>query len=354
MHLKFKNKRITGILSVLPKNEIHFLDEISNYNFSEKQTIKLGKIMGYGTRRIVNSGTSVSDLCSYGLNYLFDNNLLDKNSFQAMILCTQSPDQFIPATSNIIAGNLGLSDDVICMDINQGCAGFEVGLMQAFMLLDTESINKVVLLNADVLSKKVAVKDRNSRPLVGDGASITIIENCVNNEIIDVFIKMDGTGALSLQIPAGGFKLPSDEKTSELVQDTAGNFRSLNDLVMKGDEVFNFVQTKVPDLLNEMLEKLKIDKSFFDYYFFHQPNKFMLEKLAEKLEIPCEKMPNNICEKYGNGSNNTVPLNICENLGKRALNGNYSVCLGGFGVGLTWSLIKCNLENLNFCNIINY
>ena len=280
--------------------------------------------------------------------------MLDKNSFQSIVLCTQSPDHFIPATSNIIAGNLNLSDDVICLDINQGCAGFEVGLMQSFMLLDTGAINKVVLLNADVLSKKVSIKDRNSRPLVGDGASITIIENCENDETIDIFLKMDGSGALSLQIPAGGFKFPSDEKTSELVQDAAGNYRSLNDLVMKGDEVFNFVQTKVPELLYEMFEKLKIDKSFFDYYFFHQPNKFMLEKLAEKLEIPYEKMPNNICEKYGNGSNNTVPLTICENLGKSSLKGSYKVCLGGFGVGLTWSLINCKLENLEFCEIINY
>ena len=73
MHLKFKNKKITGILSVLPANEINYLDEIENYNFSEKQSIKLGKIMGYGTRRIVNNGTTVSDLCAFGLNYLFDN-----------------------------------------------------------------------------------------------------------------------------------------------------------------------------------------------------------------------------------------------------------------------------------------
>lgn len=354
MHLKFKNKRISGILSILPGNEINFSDEISNYNFSEKQSIKLGKIMGYGTRRIVNTDTCVSDLCTHGLNYLFENDLLDKNSFQALVLCTQSPDQFIPATSSIIAGNLKLNEDVICMDINQGCAGFEVGLMQAFMLLDTGSINKVILLNADVLSKKVSIKDRNSRPLVGDGASITIIENCKNDEIIDIFIKMDGSGALSLQIPAGGFKLPSNEETSVLVEDSAGNSRSLNDLVMKGDEVFNFVQTKVPELLGEMFYKLNIDKEFFDYYFFHQPNKFMLEKLAEKLEIPYNKMPNNICEKYGNGSNNTVPLTICENLGKSSLKGSYKVCLGGFGVGLTWSLIKCKLENLHFCEIINY
>ena len=354
MHLKFKNKKITGILSVLPSNKINYLDEIGNYNFSEKQSIKLGKIMGYGSRRIVDSNTSVSDLCTYGLNYLFDNNLLDKNSFQSIVLCTQSPDHFIPATSNIIAGNLNLSDDVICLDINQGCAGFEVGLMQSFMLLDTGAINKVVLLNADVLSKKVSIKDRNSRPLVGDGASITIIENCENDETIDIFLKMDGSGALSLQIPAGGFKMPSNIETSELKEDASGNFRALDHLVMKGDEVFNFVQTKVPELLYEMFDKLKIDKTFFDYYFFHQPNKFMLEKLAEKLEIPYEKMPNNICEKYGNGSNNTVPLTICENLGKSSLKGSYKVCLGGFGVGLTWSLIKCKLENLEFCEIINY
>jgi 3-oxoacyl-[acyl-carrier-protein] synthase-3 len=354
MHLKFKNKKITGILSVLPTNEINYLDEIGNYNFSEKQSIKLGKIMGYGTRRIVNNGTTVSDLCAFGLNYLIDNKLLDKETIGALILCTQSPDYFLPATSNVIAGKINLSDDVICMDINQGCAGFEVGLLQAFMLLDTGSIDKVVLLNADILSTKVSIKDRNSRPLAGDGAAITIIENVKNNEDIDVFIKMDGTNALSLQIPAGGFKMPSNSETAELKEDAAGNFRALDHLVMKGDEVFNFVQTKVPEMLNDMFDKLNIDDAAFDYYFFHQPNKFMLEKLAEIVKIPIEKIPNNICEKYGNGSNNTVPLNICENLGEKAVSNSYEVCLGGFGVGLTWSLIKWKIEKLDFCKIINY
>jgi 3-oxoacyl-[acyl-carrier-protein] synthase-3 len=354
MHLKFKNKRISGILSILPTNEVHFVDEIANYNFSEKQSIKLGKIMGYGTRRVVDMNTSVSDLCTFGLNYLIDNKLLDKNSFQALVLCTQSPDQFIPATSNIISGNFELSDDVVCLDINQGCAGFEVGLMQAFMLLDTGTINKVVLINADTLSKKVSIKDRNSRPLVGDGASITIIENSLEVNEIDIFIKMDGRGAFSLQIPAGGFKIPSSSDTCIMEEDDAGNVRSLDNLVMKGDQVFNFVQTKVPELFNEMLDKLNLSKSFFDYFFFHQPNKFMLEKLADKLEIDYEKMPNNICEKYGNGSNNTVPLTICDNLGEKAKSESFEVCLGGFGVGLTWSLIKCKLGNLDFCEIINY
>jgi 3-oxoacyl-[acyl-carrier-protein] synthase-3 len=354
MHLKFKNKKITGILSVLPSNEIHYLDEIHNYNFSEKQSIKLGKIMGYGTQRIAHKETTVSDLCIFGLNYLFENQLLDKDSIGAIILCTQSPDYFLPATSNVISGKLNLSNDVISLDINQGCAGYELGLMQAFMLLNTGSINKVVLLNADVLSHKISVKDRNSRPLVGDGASITIIENSNDEEQIDMFIKMDGTSALSLQIPAGGFKNPSSQETAKLVEDESGNFRALDHLVMKGDEVFNFVQTKVPEMMQDMFDTLKIDESFFDYYLFHQPNKFMLEKLAEKMNIPYKKMPNNISQKYGNGSSITVPLNVCENLGNKALSNSYRVCFGGFGVGLTWSVIKWKLEKLDFCKIIDY
>lgn len=354
MKLSFKNKRISGILSILPENEVRFEDEIGNYNFTEKQSVKLGKIMGYGTQRIADSKTTVSDLCVFGMNYLFDNQLLDKESIGAVVLCTQSPDYFLPATSNVISGRLALGEDVISMDINQGCAGFEVGLMQAFMLLNTGSIDKVVLLNADVLSQKVSVKDRNSRPLVGDGATITIIENSTDDEEIDMFIKMDGTSALSLQIPAGGFRLPSTEDTAVLTEDESGNLRALDHLVMKGDSVFNFVQTKIPEMIQDMFDTLNIDNSYFDYYLFHQPNKFMLEKLAQKMKIPYEKMPNSISQKYGNGSSITVPLNVCETIGENALTNSYKVCFGGFGVGLTWSLIKWKLENLEFCKIINY
>ena len=354
MHLTFKNKKITGILSVLPENEVHFVDGIKNYSFSENQSLKLAKIMGYGSTRIVSPNTCVSDLCIFGLECLFKEKLLDKDDIDALVLVTQSPDYFLPATSNIIGGAVGLGQDVFCIDINQGCAGYEVGLMQAYMLLDQESIKKVVLLNADVLSKKVSIKDRNSRPLIGDGATITIVEE--DNDAIksDLFIKMDGSSAKSLIIPAGGFKLPSSVETGVVEDDGKGNLRSDDHLRMVGDEVFNFVQTKVPKMVHEVYETLQISDDDIDYYFFHQPNKFMLEKLADKLKIDRSKMPNNIVGKYGNGSGITVPLNICENLGEQALNNTYQVILGGFGVGLTWSMIACELKELSFCNIINY
>lgn len=110
--------------------------------------------MGYNTHRIAEPGQCSSDFCIHGLQYLFDHQLLDKDSIDALILVTQSPDYYMPATSNLIQGHFNMKHDMICLDINQGCAGFEIGLIQAFMLLDQEAINKVVLLNADVLSPK--------------------------------------------------------------------------------------------------------------------------------------------------------------------------------------------------------
>lgn len=354
MNLKFHNKTITGILTVLPANEVKFEDEIGNYNFSVAKSLKLKMAMGYNAHRIVEDGVTISDLCVFGLNHLFDNELLKKEDIDALILVTQSPEYFMPPTSNVIQGKLGLKQDMICMDINQGCAGFEIGLFQAFMLLDQEEINKVVLLNADLLSQKVSKKDRNSNPLIGDGASVTIVEKSEKPNTIFANIKMDGTAFDALIIPAGGFKTPSTSETAKMVEDTAGNFRSLDNLVMKGDEVFNFVQREVPPLIEDLLVHAKVEKQEVDYYMFHQPNKFMLNKLADKLEVPRERMPGNIVENFGNASGVSIPTAITFNLGERLTQESLLVCLAGFGVGLTWSSILLRLEYLSFNKIINY
>lgn len=354
MNLKFRNKEITGILTVLPSKEVKFEEEMENYNFSIAKSLKLKMAMGYNKHRVVDYGTTISDLCVYGLNYLINNNLLKKEDIDALILVTQSPDYIMPPSSNIIQGRMSLQTDVICLDINQGCAGYEIGLFQAFMLLDQEEINKVVLLNADILSLKVSKRDRNSNPLIGDGASITIVEKSSKNKSIYANVKMDGTSAEALMIPAGGFKMPSSVATSQMVEDAAGNFRSLDNLVMKGDDVFNFVQREVPPMISSLLNYAGVKKEMVDYFMFHQPNKFMLNKLADKLEIPREKLPSNIVENFGNASGVTVPTNITFNLGSSLLSNNYLMCLAGFGVGLTWSSILLEIGPLKFNNIIYY
>ena len=354
MNLRYDHKRITGILTILPQNEVSFDEEIDNYNFPRGQSIKLKLTMGYNKRRIVSEGTTCSDLCVFGMEYLFNKGLLNKDDIDALILVTQSPDHFMPPTSNIIQGKLDLKNDLVCLDINQGCAGYLIGLNQAFMLLEQDEINKVVLLNADVLSRKVSLKDRNSRPIVGDGASITIVEKNQESNPIFGTISNDGKGADVLTIPAGAFKMPSTKETAELKEDKSGNSRALDHLVMKGDEVFNFVQRVVPPMIENLLEMAGRNKDDVDYYMFHQPNKFMLNKLANKMEVPQEKMPNNVVENFGNASGVSIPTVITYNLENRLKNESLLVCLAGFGTGLTCASLLLHLENLDFVKQIEY
>jgi 3-oxoacyl-[acyl-carrier-protein] synthase-3 len=354
MNLTFHNKEITGILTILPENEVKFEDEMGNYSFSAAKSLKLKTAMGFNTRRIVKEGVCVSDLCIHGLEYLFENNLLRKDEIDALILVSQSPDYIMPPTSNVIQGHFALKQDLLCLDINQGCAGYIIGIFQAFMLLEQPEIKKVVLMNADVLSRKVSKKDRNSNPLIGDGASITILERSIEKNTIYGNVKMDGTGASALMIPAGGMKKPSSNETAELMEDDAGNFRALDNLVMKGDEVFNFVQREVPPMIESLLGISGVNKEDVYFYMFHQPNKFMLNKLADKMNIPREKMPSNIVENFGNASGVSIPSALTFNLNDGLINQKQMICLAGFGVGLTWASLLMNMGELKFCKMIDF
>lgn len=353
MKINFSNKKITGILSILPSNEVMFEDEMHNYSFSEAKSLKLKQAMGFKAKRVVADNTTTSfDLVVAGLDYLFENNFLDKNSIDALLFVSQSPEYIMPPTSNLLHGKYELDERVYCLDINQGCAGFIVGLQQAFMLLNNEGINRVVLCNADVLSPKVSKFDRNSNPLIGDAAAITIIENTSENSSIVGEIRMDGSGAMVLNVPAGGARLPISTETSELYEDAFGNKRSKNHLVMQGDNVFNFVQTKVPEQIKNIVESFNDSVETIDYFLFHQPNRFMLQKLADKIGVSRDKLPSNIVENFGNSSGVTIPVVTTYNLGEKLENTELKVCFSGFGVGLTWGTIIMNLGNLDFCKLI--
>lgn len=353
MKINFSNKKITGILSILPSNQVMFEDEMHNYSFSEAKSLKLKMAMGFKAKRVVKDTSVTSfDLLCNGIDYLIEKKILDKNTIDAIIFVSQTPEYIMPPTSNLLHGKYELREEVICMDINQGCAGFIVGLQQAFMLLNNQGVNKILLCNADVLSPKVSKYDRNSNPLIGDAAAITIVENCTEQTSIVGEIRMDGKGAMALNIPAGGARMPITAETSELYEDAFGNKRSKNHLVMQGDNVFNFVQTKVPEQIMSIVDETKDSVESIDYFLFHQPNRFMLQKLADKIGVSRDKLPSNVVENFGNSSGVTIPVATTYNLGEELEKNELKVCFSGFGVGLTWGTIIMKIGNLNFCKLI--
>ena len=154
-------------------------------------------------------------------------------------------------------------------------------------------------------------------------------------------------------VPAGAFKTPSSEETARIVDaDGDGNLRSLENLTMNGSAVFNFVQKEVPPMVDDLLNYAGYTKDEIDWYLFHQPNKFMLEKLADRLGVPRGKMPNNVVSNYGNSSGVTIPVNIATNVGQALVSGVARCCLAGFGGGLTVAGSVMELGGLLFCESV--
>jgi 3-oxoacyl-[acyl-carrier-protein] synthase-3 len=354
VNFAFRDRRITGILTVLPPDERTFLEDMKAFDFPEAKSLKLKLVMGFDRHRLADQNTCVSDLSVFGLRHLIEHGLLDPDTIDALILVTQSPDYFMPPTSSVIQGRLGLKTDMLCLDINQGCAGFVIGLLQAFLLLDQQSIRRVVVINADVLSRRVSPKDKNSYPLIGDAAAITVVERTENGEPIHANVKMDGARGEALMIPAGGFRLPSTPETATLEPVGENNWRSKDHLTMNGTAVFNFVQTEVPPLIDDLLQTAGLSRDEVDYFMFHQPNRFLLEKLADKMGLPYDRMPNNIVEHFGNASGATIPTNVTFNLAPLLKERALRLCFAGFGAGLTWAAMVMHVGPLAFCDTIDY
>ena len=349
----FTGKRIEGLLAVLPEKEVLFEDEMSNYAFPEKQTIKLKKLMGYKQHRVVKETTASSDLCIAGFDHILSKEWVKKDDIGAIVVVSSTPDYLLPGISSVLHGHYGFNENVLCFDIMQGCTGFMQGLYQSFMLLDHMDDKKVVLFNVEVLSKKTSKRDRNSYPLIGDAASVTVISNTKEDNKIFYNGKYDGSRYGALLIPAGGSRLECSAETAEMKDyDNDGNYRCLNNLKMDGSGVFEFVQKDVPPMIQETLEHAGCTTEDIDWYLFHQPNKFMLKKLAEKLEVPYEKVPMNIVENFGNSSGVCVPLNIAFNFGEKMILESYKCCLSAFGSGLSWSAFVMDLGKMNFCEMI--
>lgn len=334
---------------MFPEMLSHFEDEVVNPDDPKSRRLK--NIIGFGTRYRAKGTTTISDMCLYGLHKLIEEDKLDVSSIGAVVVVTLCPDYYLPQISSIIHGELSLSEDVFCMDIPNACAGYVVGLIESFMLLDYMKDKKVVLCTGEIFNRKSKEEPKTTEPSFGgDVVNISIIENCLSgyNDSIIAEIKNDGKQRNSLLIKYGAFRNPM---TPDIIEEKWSN-TPCTGVDMDGSAVFNFVQKEVPPMIKEIAAVSKHAIDDFDFFFFHQPNKFMLQKLATALEVPFCKMPMNITEKYGNSDSGTIPVAMTENASEELINQDNLCCLSGFGGGLTWAAIVMQIGNMDFCESV--
>lgn len=348
----FHKKRITGMLTVLPEIEYDFDQETAH--FATPRTKRLKKVMGFGTRRAFKPETTNASVCEYALQMLIDEGKINVDEVGAIIVSRVAPDHFIPHNSNIIHGQFGFSSDVYCIDIPQGCCGFMMGFLQACMILDHIPGKKALVFATDVINRQDKNASLSAPSFGGDACTVTVVENDESASDIYFNVYNDGANREALIIHAGGFKMPRTPETAIPVDmgHGDGEMKPYDALWMNGSMVFNFVQREVPIMFEKLAEYSGVTKDDIEAFFFHQPNKFMMEKLADRMGVPREKMPMDIVTKYGNSSGATVPVAVTTSYGERLLDEKIKCCMSGFGEGLTWAGAILDFGNLDFCKTV--
>lgn len=347
--------RIRALCSVVPANVCKFEEELKDFPFSEHSSRRLAQVMGFKEHRIADPKTTLVDLAAYGANYLFSKNVIDRDHLSALVFVSQHNDHPVPGNSKILHGFLNLSKDTHCVDMYENCTGFISGLYTACAMLKSSDLENVMLVVSNSGACYGNKKDRNTYPLCGDAAGVAIISKSKDpdNKIYFDF-HHDGSQRETLLVPAGGMRMPATSETAKVVQDEMGNFRSLNQLHMDGTAVFHYVMENVPPVLKEICEFAGVQKDDIEYHLTHQPNRFMLEKLADLVKVPREKMFNNIVENFGNSSCSTIPVNIAFNLGNKLTNENHLVCMSAFGGGMSVGAAICHLGMFDCCDLIEH
>lgn len=350
MEFNFQGKQIVGVLSVLPEHEYTFEEEALNPTDTKNRRLK--KIIGFGKRRRVKGDTVLSDMLIEGLKYLISSGKLNKDEIGAVVVSTLSQDYILPSISTIIHGELDLNKDVFCIDTPQACAGYVMGMLQGFMLLDHMTNKKVILCTGEIFNRKSEENEPkfDNPSFGGDIANITILQNSDSKEEIHANVFNDGKEREALLIRDGGFKNPMTPEKIKM-QHTNIPFMGVE---MDGSAVFNFVQKEVPIAIGTLLKKARVEINEIDYFLFHQPNKFMLQKLSEQLGVECSKVPMNITETLGNSDSGTIPAVMTNTVAEELLSRDLMCCFSGFGGGLTWASLVMKVEKLEFCeNIVS-
>lgn len=332
--LTFEGIGITAMAGAVPKHVIHNY-EYTQY-FPADQVKEVVDKVGVFERRFADEKTCSSDLCYAAAERLIADNNVDKSEIDLLVFLSQTPDYRMPATSIILQDRLGLPQSCVAFDIQLGCAGFCYALSVVYGMMQGGNIRKALILDGETRSKVYSPKDRRSAFIFGDGGVAALVERNEKFGKSWFSLNSDGSRHDLIMIKGGGYRNMSSEETlKERVVDEYGNIRSDEQGYMRGGDVFNFVIREIPRDIKKTLEFSGVDKDTIDYIVFHQANNFINSYIAKKMKLDTDKIPHTI-EKFGNTSSVSVPLTIVSEL-KDKLEGNKTLLLSAFGVGMCWA-----------------
>ena len=301
--------------------------------FPEWSVEKVSQKVGVDSRHLAARSETAGDMAEKAALKLFEDYNMKPSDIDFVMLCTQSPDYFLPSTACVLQDRLGIPQSAGAFDYNLGCSGCIYGMALAKGLISTGIARNVLLLTSETYNKYLHPQDKGNRSIFGDGAAACLISTDGFAKIGEFVLGTDGSGANNLIVKTGAAR--HRESTGKSVVDVEGHIWYDDYLYMNGGNIFNFTLETIPSMMKQLFDKNCLDKEQIDYYVFHQANKFMLNTLRKICQIPKEKFYMNLTTT-GNTVSSTVLIGLKECMDNQIIKVGNNVMVAGFGVGLSW------------------
>ncbi|MGB9843366.1 MAG: 3-oxoacyl-ACP synthase III family protein [Caldisericia bacterium] len=288
--------------------------------------------LGIKVKKISESWEAASDLAKIAGEEALKNAKIDPLDIDLLIVATDTPDFFSPATSSVVQAKLGLKNSAT-FDVNCACAAFVTALdIGTRYLLTEESMKKALIIGTYAMTKFLNWQDKITAPMFSDGAGAVVLEKVESDEkgFISSKLIADGTFWDYLGLYLGSGAVP----TPEYIQ-TGRHFVRYN----KRYPDVNFEMW--PKLIKETVEKGGFRTEDIDFVIFTQVRKITIEDVMKALNLPMEKT-HMVMDKYGYTGSACIPmaLNDALNEGKIKKGDLVVFCASGGGYAMACYALK--------------
>ncbi|SFG91027.1 3-oxoacyl-[acyl-carrier-protein] synthase-3 [Algoriphagus hitonicola] len=249
-----------------------------------------------------------------------------------IVFATITPDYYVPGNGVLLQRELDFGE-IGALDIRNACSGFIYALSVADQFIKTGMYKKILVVGAEIQSSALDKSDegRSSSVIFADGAGAVILGA----------VEPDQPGILSTHLHSQGeyaeelyCKDPGSSRKVRISQEMidSGSFY----LKMNGNAVFKHAVVRFMEVIQEALDHNNLKKSDIDLLVPHQANLRISQFIQKKLELPDEKVFNNIMH-MGNTTAGTIPIALSEAWEQGKIKEGDLICLAAFGSGFTWA-----------------
>ena len=323
-----KRSRIVGTGSYVPSRVVDNQEVAAPLGLAPNQIVAL---TGIRTRHWVEQGQASSDLAVVAGQRACEAAGMTPQSVGAILVSTTSPDSAFPSTACHVQRALG-ANPIMAFDLSASCSGFLYGLSMADVMIRSGQIRSCLVIAAEVKSRCLDTRDRETAMLFGDGAGAVLVVQEDSSQpdapgILGVRLHADGSGHGLITIPAGGSRKPIGVDTVRASEPM---------LRMQGRAVFRSAVRRLEQAMIDVLKEFGLAAGDVTRVIAHQANARILEQLRRRLGLSQEAVYS-VIEQYGNTSSASLPIALDQAVRTQRLAAGDLVLLGAFGGGLTWA-----------------